>query len=91
MNEVFQDSPMNEVLPCPFCGRQPDINDGDTLYPTGTGWEESDGLRFYRKMSEVPKEQWCYGMHCTESSGGCGAEIRGDNEFEALEKWNRRK
>ena len=88
MNEV--NTVERPVMPCPFCGRHPDIGDGDTLYPTGTGWKQDDGYRSYHRYTEVPKEQWCYGMHCTESSGGCGAEVHGDSAVEALAKWNSR-
>lgn len=78
------------VKPCPFCGKKVDLEDHDVLYPSGTGWKQEDGFRSYHRYSEVPKEQWCYTMHCTSNSGGCGAEMSGDSKEEALEKWNRR-
>lgn len=79
-------------LPCPFCGMAVDLEDHDTLYPSGCGWKFDDGLqmRTYHNFREVPKEQWCYGMHCPTCAGGCGAEIHGDSREEALEKWNKR-
>lgn len=67
-----------------------DFEDGDTLYPTGTGWLEEDGLRHYVRYTDAPKNQWCWGMHCPEPAGGCGAEVHGDTKDEALAKWNRR-
>jgi hypothetical protein len=78
-------------LPCPFCERQPELENPDTLYPNGVGWKLQRGFRFYVNFREVPQEQWCYGMHCCECCGGCGAEINGDSEAEAVSKWNRRK
>ena len=54
-----------EVKPCPFCGKAVDLNDEDTLYPSGTGWKDHpDGIRSYHSFREVPKEQWCYDLHC---------------------------
>jgi hypothetical protein len=38
----------------------------------------------------VPKEQWCYSIHCVTTSGGCGVEISGDSRQECIDKWNRR-
>jgi hypothetical protein len=88
MPEILSPS---KALPCPFCSRLPDIDDGDTLYPNGSGWKDRiGGYRSYHRRTEVPKEQWCYGMNCTETSGGCGAAISGDSAEEALAKWNRR-
>jgi len=76
---------------CPFCGHKVDMSDPDTLYPNGTGW--SDDLftgRSYHSFREVPKEQWCYSIHCATTSGGCGVEMSADSKEEAIEKWNRR-
>ena len=79
------------MKPCPFCGHAVDLDDGDTLYPTGVGWlENDDGFRTYHSFREVPKEQRCWGIHCPTTAGGCGAEISGDSREEAIEKWNNR-
>lgn len=71
-----------EAKPCPFCGMPVDFEDEDTLFvllpPPRTRWV-------------VPKEQWCWGMHCPTPAGGCGAMITGDSREEALAKWNTRK
>lgn len=81
----------HELSPCPFCGRKPDEDLSDTLYPNGSGWKEvGKGFRSYHSFRDVPKEQWCYSMHCPESAGGCGVEIHGDSEEEVVKKWNRR-
>ena len=78
----------SELLPCPFCGAMLDGDDSDTIYPTGTGWrwDMELQLRTYHSFREIPKEQWCFGVHCVS----CGAEIHGDSLKEAVEKWNRR-
>jgi hypothetical protein len=75
---------------CPFCGKKVDLDDPDTLYPNGIGWKFNEELqcRTYHKFSEVPKEQWCYSLHC---SVGCGVEMHGDTREEAIERWNKRK
>ena len=80
------------ILPCPFCGKSVDITDIDTLYPNGTGWKDhkDQNLRSYCHYTEVPTEQWCYSLHCVETSGGCGASTSGDSKQEAIDKWNRR-
>lgn len=79
------------MKPCPFCGHEVDLDDGDTLYPTGTGWKVRDnGMTTYHPSREVPKEQWCYSMHCVSTSGGCDAEVHGDTAEEAIKKWNTR-
>jgi len=81
---------MEELKPCPFCGRELDITDGDSLYPNGMGWKDEGEYRSYHRGMEVPKEQWCYAAGCSELSGGCGAEVSGDNRQEAIDKWNAR-
>lgn len=82
---------LGPLKPCPFCGRTPEIDHPDTLYPNGVGWrQEKEGFRSYHNRRDIPKEQWCYSLHCDESCGGCGAEISADSQEEAVEKWNRR-
>lgn len=79
------------MKPCPFCGKKVDLNDEDTLYPNGIGWKvRENGWKSYHSFKEVPKEQWCWSMHCPTTSGGCGVEMSGDTKDEAIEKWNKR-
>lgn len=83
---------MDTIKPCPFCGKHINLDDEDSIYPSGIGWLFDDELqsRTYHNFRAVPKEQWCYVMHCPELYGGCGAEISGDSMEEALAKWNTR-
>jgi hypothetical protein len=82
---------MNEQMkPCPFCGHEVDLENGDTLYPNATGWKDREYGRSYHSFREVPQEQWCYSMHCPTTSGGCGCEMSADTKDEAIEKWNKR-
>ena len=79
------------MKPCPYCGHAVDLDDPDTLYPNGIGWEvRNNGYYSYHHYSVVPKEQWCYSIHCVTTSGGCGVEISGNSKQECIEKWNRR-
>lgn len=82
------------MKPCPFCGKQPDLSDDDTLYPTGHFWVNDDLGRHYfgydhPKLKPDPS-QMVWGVHCVEIAGGCGAEITGDSRDEAIAKWERR-
>ena len=80
---------MNNLLPCPFCGQEVEEDD---IYPTGTGWKAIDECgRSYHSFRDVPKEQWCYAIHCEVTRGGCGARISGDSQEEAIAAWNKRK
>lgn len=80
-----------ELKSCPFCGKVPDYDDEDMLYPSGVGWKPFRDIgRAYVNFREVPPEQWCYTLHCVQHHGGCGAEISGDSKIEAIEKWNKR-
>jgi hypothetical protein len=80
------------MKPCPFCGKEVDMEEPDTLYPSGVGWaySERSGLRHFVSFRDVPKEQWCYSMNCPETTRGCGAEMVGNSKQEAIDKWNRR-
>ena len=82
-------------LPCPFCGKPMHDNGEmgeDTFYPSGTGWKFDEDLqmRTYHSFRDVPKEQWCWVLHCATNYGGCGAEMHGDAKYDTLAKWNRR-
>lgn len=80
------------VLPCPFCGNPVDVEDSDTLYPSGSGWKFNDELqlRTYHGFREVPPEQWCYVLSCSTHNGGCGAAMYGDSKAETIASWNKR-
>jgi hypothetical protein len=81
-----------KALPCPFCGKEVDFDDADTLYPSGSGWKDDviEGIRTYHNFRIVPKSQWCWSMHCPTPAGGCGCEVSGDSKEEALARWNLR-
>ena len=80
-----------EMLPCPFCGKRVDLDDDDTLYPTGIYWRITDGVRHYiRHKNRLPDDNKVWGMHCPETSGGCGVEIHRDSREECIDAWNRR-
>ena len=80
------------LKPCPFCGKVPDMEDGDTMFPSGTFW------RPHREVGRIyvgPKERLetdnaCWLIRCPEVSGGCDAEIEGDSMENVVSKWNRR-
>ena len=85
-----------KMLPCPFCGKKADLDDPDTLYPSGIFWRDGavpgmPELRTYhRRQDRQEGDGVCYAMHCPTPAGGCGAEIMGDSKEEVIEAWNRR-
>ena len=88
---------MTELKPCPFCGKIPDIDDPDTLYPSGIMWVDviDDGRTYFSRTHAtsalaVEKLGHVWDIHCVTTSLGCGAEISGDSVAEVIEKWNRR-
>ena len=93
-NRALTESRLNNglgLLPCPFCGKAVDLEDDDTLYPVGFYWREKDGVRHYiRHKDRKQGDESVWGMHCSETSGGCGAEIESDSKQEAINAWNRR-
>lgn len=81
------------LKPCPFCGRKLDINNEDTVYPTGIYWRYSEeiGCHHYVSFNErLPDDNPCYKVTCPSIYGGCDAQVTGDSEQEAIDKWNRR-
>jgi hypothetical protein len=79
------------IKPCPFCGHELDIENGDTLYPSGIGYKIRDnGKISYHSYREVPPENWCYKIVCNTTEGGCGAEISDNSRKECIDKWNTR-
>ena len=80
-----------EFKPCPFCGKEVNIEDPDVLYPNGIAWMDDPVLiRTYHNARALPPSQWCYSMHCPVQAGGCGVEMPGDTRQEAIDNWNRR-
>lgn len=81
------------VPPCPFCGKAVNLDDDDTLYPTGSYWRDDAeiGMRTYHPARRrLETDGACWGMHCPTTAGGCGAEIHGDSKEEVLAAWSRR-
>ncbi len=70
------------ILPCPFCGFQPNVNDGDCIYPA-TRAE-------YNEVTDS-MEYTIYELNCVELSGGCGASMLGGSPEHCINKWNTRK
>jgi len=74
---------MQDLLNCPFCNNKLS-DEPDTLYPSGTTWEDSERCRFYGGHKEYRNK--CWNIVCT-----CGAGLHGDSRGEVVFKWNNRR
>jgi len=83
-----------DLLPCPFCGVH--ITDlQDAFHPSGIYWRDLDMggeiMRSYHSRRELQDgDGRCWIISCLETSGGCGANISGDDREETIQKWNTR-
>ena len=76
---------------CPFCSKTPDLDEPETVHPSGIYWRLTEFGREYISRNAITRDCFpCWVFNCVESAGGCGAEISGDSKEEVLEKWNRR-
>lgn len=66
---------LTTIQPCPFCGQEIDPQDDDFCYPV-------------TRKNDEGKQVWRAG--CSESAGGCGADVTGWSGKEAIQKWNTR-
>lgn len=83
---------MNTLKPCPFCGKAMDIDDPDTIYPSGF-WASVPGedyRHYFNDPSRCTPEGTTYNVVCQTSAGGCSASIDGDSYKEAINNWNTR-
>lgn len=78
---------MIHLLKCPFCG-----GIKIEVMKSGFSWKTSECGEYVHYVGfHEEKDGDCYKAVCDEASGGCGAEIGGDSEEEAISKWNKRK
>lgn len=80
-----------ELLPCPFCGHNPDPNNlVDSLHPRNqyAHWSPEGYFYFNRKPEGSVYEVWEFS--CLENEGGCGTTITGNSKVHVVEKWNTR-
>jgi hypothetical protein len=80
------------MKPCPFCGKEVDLDDPDTLYPSGILYRNLEGGgRSYGTRKEFGEiyDGKCYVLHCY-TGVGCGVSMSGDSMEEVIEQWERR-
>ena len=80
------------LKPCPFCGSKMDVDDNDTLYPSGTVWRQHElGYREYTSLRAAQSnpqfeiEGYVFKIECN-----CGAEMQADTILETVNNWNNR-
>lgn len=79
------------LKPCPFCGHEVDLEEPDTLYPSGTVWRYRGDYKTYHTWAERKEgDEVCWSMNCPTTAGGCGAEITGDSREETIAAWEHR-
>lgn len=82
---------MLKLKPCPFCGKELDLNDPDTVYPNGIYWRDTEEYgRVYFGGMTAESDGRCMQIVCSDVSGGCCAEMHGDSLEDVVDKWNNR-
>ena len=81
---------IDELIICPFCGKIPNLNEEDTLYPSGSIWyfNEDVQCKIYDSITEryrYKEYELCYVLNCD-----CGCSISADSKEECIDAWNRR-
>jgi hypothetical protein len=75
------------MKPCPFCGKEPDLDDLDTLHPSGIYWTDSEhGILYRSHQDRGLHDHECYEINCIP----CSLTLEGDSKEEVIEKWETR-
>lgn len=72
---------MTEILPCPFCGDTPKLEDPDFVYPATRPEYNNDKGEFFYPLWQAT---------CCREGTGCGAIMLGDSKEDAIKRWNTR-
>lgn len=83
---LYSPIPTDKLRDCPHCACLLDINDPDTIYPSGILWSDcgEDGKVYGVSRNNANGE--CFKIVCR-----CGAEMHGDTYGEVIKQWNQRK
>ena len=68
---------VDRLKPCPFCGKTPDINDPDCIYPASRDKDLRGKFKHWN-------------LNCFETGDGCAASILGSSKEDVIKKWNTR-
>lgn len=75
------------MKPCPWCGKEPDLDNPDTLHPSGTYWTDSEhGIEYRSRENRGLHDYQCYEINCIP----CGLTLEADSKDEVIEKWETR-
>lgn len=68
------------ILPCPCCGKVPEVDSEDFIYSVGRPKYNLDSNQL----------EYVYSINCAEIWGGCSLHILGSSKEECIRKWNTR-
>ena len=80
-----------ELLPCPFCGKELDVNDDEVIHPNGVRWKDGEHGREYSSLTTDNRGyELCYTIYCSCEQGGCGVRMTDDSKEMVIDNWNKR-